>query len=177
MSNKIKNNKKHFCNYCLQCFSSEKLLVKHKETCLKINGKQSVKLKSGSIKFKNHIQQLSVPFKVHDDFESALKGVRDSDTKTMLQTLKNIKIIFLVVLLIKFYALMIDLVSQYFFAEEKNAANRFIKTILEEYDYYKKVTKKDFNKNFVMSEKMKRKVSQVINAGYAINCFMYEIIK
>ena len=52
MSNKIKNNKKHFCKYCLQCFSSEKLLVKHKETCLKINGKQSVKLKSGSIKFK-----------------------------------------------------------------------------------------------------------------------------
>ena len=82
MSNKIKNNKKHFCKYCLQCFSSEKLLVKHKETCLKINGKQSVKLKSGSIKFKNHFQQLSVPFKVHDDFEPALKGVRDSDRKS-----------------------------------------------------------------------------------------------
>ena len=72
---------------------------------------------------------------------------------------------------------MIDLASQYFFTEEKNAVNRFIKTILEEYDYYKKVTKKDFNKNFVMSEKMKRNVSQVINAGYAINCLMYEIIK
>ena len=65
---------------------------------------------------------------------------------------------------------MIDLASQYFFTEEKNAVNRFIKTILEEYDYYKKVTKKHFNKNFVMSEKMNRNFSQVIHAGYAINC-------
>ena len=51
-------NKKHFCRYCLQCFSSERVLVEHKETCLKINGKQSVKLRSGSIKFKIHFRQL-----------------------------------------------------------------------------------------------------------------------
>ena len=42
MCNKTKNkNKKHFSNYCLQCFSREKVLQEHKETCLKINGKQS----------------------------------------------------------------------------------------------------------------------------------------
>ena len=29
---------------CLQCFSSERLLIKHKEICLSINGKQSVRL-------------------------------------------------------------------------------------------------------------------------------------
>ena len=34
--------KKHFCRYCLQCFSNEKVLVEHKKTCLEINGKQSV---------------------------------------------------------------------------------------------------------------------------------------
>ena len=48
---------------------------------------------------------------------------------------------------------MIDLASQYFFTEENNAVNRFIKTILEEYDYYKKVTKKDFNKNLLCLKK------------------------
>ena len=47
-------NKKHFCRYCLQCFSSEKVLTEHKEVCLKTNCKQTVKLKSGSIKFKNY---------------------------------------------------------------------------------------------------------------------------
>ena len=40
---KTKNkNKKWFCKSCLQCFSSESVMIKHKETCLSINGKQSV---------------------------------------------------------------------------------------------------------------------------------------
>ena len=49
MFNKLINkNKKHFFKYCFQCFSTEK------ENCLKINGKQSVKLRIDTIKFKNH---------------------------------------------------------------------------------------------------------------------------
>ena len=35
-------NKKHFCKYCLQCFSSKRNLIEQKETCLKINGKLTV---------------------------------------------------------------------------------------------------------------------------------------
>ena len=42
---KKNKNKKYFSKYCLQCFTSEKVLIKHKENCLIINGKQSVKLK------------------------------------------------------------------------------------------------------------------------------------
>ena len=57
MCNKTKNkNKKHFFKYCLQCFSSEKDLIEHKKVCLKINGRQSVKLRSGSIKIKNYFK-------------------------------------------------------------------------------------------------------------------------
>ena len=44
-------NKKHFCKYC-----GERVFVEHKEICLKINGKQTVKLRSGSIKFKNYFK-------------------------------------------------------------------------------------------------------------------------
>ena len=44
-------------------------MVKHKETCLKINSKQTVKFKTGSI----------VAYKIYADFEPVLKGVRDSD--------------------------------------------------------------------------------------------------
>ena len=47
---KIKNI---FCKCCSQCFSSEKVLIEHKENCLILNGKQNVKLKSSSISFKN----------------------------------------------------------------------------------------------------------------------------
>ena len=61
--NKKRNkNKKHFCKYCLQCFSSEGVLIQHKKTCLEINGKQNVKLRSGSIKFKNYFKQLAATF-------------------------------------------------------------------------------------------------------------------
>ena len=64
MYNKTKGKtKKHFCICCLQCFSSEKVLIEHKRKCFIINGKQSTKLKSGSIEFKNHFKQLAVPFK------------------------------------------------------------------------------------------------------------------
>ena len=51
---KTKNkNKKWFCRSCLQCFSSENVLIRHKENCLSINGKQLVMLEKGIIEFEN----------------------------------------------------------------------------------------------------------------------------
>ena len=48
-------NKKWFCKSCLQCFSSENVLTKHKEDCLSINnGKQSVNLEKGIIETGNY---------------------------------------------------------------------------------------------------------------------------
>ena len=41
---KQKIKKKWFCKSCLQCFSSDNMLIKRKENCLRINCKQSVKL-------------------------------------------------------------------------------------------------------------------------------------
>ena len=73
---KTKNkNKKWFCKSCLQCFSSENVLIKHKENCLSINGKQSVKLEKGIIEFENYFKQIPVPFKIYADFECNLKSV------------------------------------------------------------------------------------------------------
>ena len=99
MFNKTKNkNKKSFCKCCLQCFSSEKVLIEHKENCLIINGKQNVKLGKGWISFTNYSKQLPSPFKIFADFEciliaTPLKGVKSSDvTTTMAHTHKNIKI-------------------------------------------------------------------------------------
>ena len=52
----------------IQCFSSENLLIKHKENCLSINGKESVKLEKGMIKFENYLKQIPVPFKFYANF-------------------------------------------------------------------------------------------------------------
>ena len=80
MCNKTKNkNKKYFCKCCLQCFSSQKVFIEHKKNCLVINGKQSVKSKSGSISFKTYFKQVAVPFKIYADFEYLLTGVKSSD--------------------------------------------------------------------------------------------------
>ena len=69
---KQKIKKKFFCkcsfNSKKQYFSSEKVLVEYMENCLVINGKRSVKLKSGSISFKNYFKQLPVPFKIYANF-------------------------------------------------------------------------------------------------------------
>ena len=63
----------------MQCFSSEKILIKNKKNCLVINGKQSFKLKSDSVSFKNYFKQLPVPFKIYADFECILKKVKSND--------------------------------------------------------------------------------------------------
>ena len=51
------------------------MLIKHKEDCLSINGKQSVKLEEGIIVFENYFKQIPVPFKISVDFECNVRGV------------------------------------------------------------------------------------------------------
>ena len=68
MFHKTKNkNRKWFCKSCLQCFSSEKVLKKHKEDCLSINGVQSLNVEEGIIEFEKHFKQLPAPFKIYAD--------------------------------------------------------------------------------------------------------------
>ena len=76
MFHKTKNkNKKCFCKSYLQCFSRKKVLTKHKEVCLSINGAKSGRLEKGTIEFKNYFKQIPVPFKTYADFKCHLKTV------------------------------------------------------------------------------------------------------
>ena len=106
MCNKTKNTNKYFCKCCLQCFSTEKVLIEHKENCLIINDKQSVKLKRDSISFKNYFKQLPVPFKIYADFECILERGRGSHINDGS------------VLLTKLCVLIINLARELFFTEE-----------------------------------------------------------
>ena len=85
---------------------------------MKINGKQSVKLRSGSIKFKNYFTQLAASLKIYTDFESVLRRTHVI-IEIILQIMKNIRNIFFAVLLAKLYVLMINLANQTLFTEEK----------------------------------------------------------
>ena len=136
MCNKAKNeNKNHFCKCCLQWFNSEKILIEHKENCLIINVKQSVKLKSGSISFKNYFKQLPVPFKIYVDFECLLKGVKNSDKNNGSYTEKyqpHIPCSF------AYKSVCVDnkLSKKVVLYKGKNVVYRFPEAILEEYDYF-----------------------------------------
>ena len=146
---KTKNkNKKWFCKSCLQCFSSESVLIKHKEDCLSINGQQSVNLEKGIIEFKNYFKQLPVPFKIYVDFECNLRDVEIYEGSYTKKYHEHVPCS---------YAYKVVCIDDRFSKSivvfrGKNAAYEFIKAILKEYQYCKKVMKKHFNKNLIMSE-------------------------
>ena len=110
------------------------MLIKHRENCLSINGKQSVILEKGIIEFEIYFKQIPVPFKIYADFECNLRGVESYEGSYT----KNIKITLLVVLLIKLYVLMIDLLSQLLFIEAKMQLMNLLKQFLRSINIAKK---------------------------------------
>ena len=91
-------------------------MQQHRKICLRINGAQDVRLKSAWIKLMNKYKQIAAPFKICVDTEYNLekKIILLIETK-----LKNIKIIFLVVLLMKLHVLIINLINKLLFTENK----------------------------------------------------------
>ena len=149
MFRKTKNkNKKWFCKSCLQCFSSEKVLIKHKEDCLSINGMQSVKVEEGKIKFENYFKQLPVLFKIYGDFECNLKDLEIYEGSYTKKYHDHVSCSY------AFKTVCIDdkFSKPIVVYRGENAAYKFIKAILKEYKYCKQIMKKHFNKNLIMSE-------------------------
>ena len=71
--------RKHFCMYCLQCFSSEGVINYHKDNCIKINGMQAIKMPdkdNNILKFNNHHKQQPIPFVTYADFEAITEKVQ-----------------------------------------------------------------------------------------------------
>ena len=123
-------------------------MIKHKENCLSINGKQSVKLEKGIIEFENHFKQIPVPFKIYADFECNLRGVEcyeDSYTKKYQDQVPRSFPYKVVCIDDRFTKPIVD-------CRGENVAYEFIKAILKEHKYCRKVMNKYSNKNLIMSE-------------------------
>ena len=157
MFSRTKNkNKKYFCRRSLQCFSSENISINHKENCLVINGKQSVKLNGGSICFKNYSRQIPAPFKTYVDFECILKESKalecdstDEDSSYTKKYQSHIPCGFAYKVVCIDDRFMKDIVIY----RGKDCINRLITMILTEYEYCKNIMKENFNKNLIMSVK------------------------
>ena len=79
MYNKTKHKvRKHFYMHCLQCFSTEEILTKHKENCLVINREQAIRMPQKGkniLQFQNHHKQMPVPFVIYADSEAITEKV------------------------------------------------------------------------------------------------------
>ena len=93
MYNQAKHKeRKHFCMYCLQCFSSEGILANHVNNCLTVNGVQAINMpKQGEniLKFNNFHKQLPVPFVIYADFEAITRKVQGCKQSEEMENEKN----------------------------------------------------------------------------------------
>ena len=89
MYNKTKHRgRKLFCMHCLQCFSIEEVLSKHKTNCMVIIGEQAIRMpRKGNniLKFQNYHKQMPAPFIIYADFEAItekVSGCQPNSTKS-----------------------------------------------------------------------------------------------
>ena len=164
MYNQTKHkNKKHFCIYCLQCFSSERIFANHVNNCLTINGAQAINMpKQGEniLKFNNFHKQLPVPFVIYADFEAITKKVqgckqseemeKDKDRRSYTEAYQTHEDCGYGYKVICCYD---DKYSKYTsIYRGENAVYKFMEKMLKEVEYCKAVIKKHFNKPLVMTE-------------------------
>ena len=155
--------RKHFCMYCLQCFSSERLLANHVNNCLMINGAQAINMpKQGEniLKFNNFHKQLPVPFVIYANFEAITKKVqgckqseemeKDKDRRSYTEAYQTHEDCGYGYKVICCYN---DKYSKYTsIYRGENAVYKFMEKMLEEVEYCKAVIKKHFTNPLVMTE-------------------------
>ena len=153
--------RKHFCMFCLPCFSSERILANHVNNCLTINGAQAINMaKQGEniLKFNNFHKQLPVPFVIYDDFEAITKKVQGCKQSEEMENEKN-KGSYTEAYQThedcgygyKLVCCYDDKYSKGIYRGE-NAVYRFMEKMLEEVKSCKAVIRKRFNEPLVMTE-------------------------
>ena len=123
-------------------------MIKYKENCLSINGKQSVKLEKGIIKFEKYFKQIPVSFKIYADFECNLKNAKCNEGSYTEKYKDHIPGSF------AFKLVCIDdrFSKPTIIYRGENAAYEFIKAIVEEHKHCTKIMKEYFHKNLIISE-------------------------
>ena len=143
--------KKWFCMRCLQHFSSEIILEKHKEDCLVVNGEQRVKLGAGYVEFKNYSNKMRVPFKIYADLECILKkwnaSAGSGDSSWSIKESEHLPCGF------GYKDVCVDdkFSKDFAVCRGKDCVKKFISCILNEYKYCRRVVRNNFNKSLIMT--------------------------
>ena len=156
MYNQTKHeHRKHFCMHCLQCFSSDRVLINHKDICIQVNGTQAIKMPTkdnNTLKFNNFHKQQPVPFVIYADFEAItekIHGCQQEGKKSYTEAYQKHTDCGYGYKVVCCYDDKYTKPIQLYRGE--NAVYKFMENILEEVKWCKKVMKKHFNKPLKMS--------------------------
>ena len=162
MYNQTKHKeRKHFCMYCLQCFSSERVLNNHKENCIQVNGQQAIKMPdkdNNILKFNNFHKQQPVPFVIYADFEAVtekIQGCQPDSNKSYTEAYQRHTDCGYGYKVVCCYDDKYTKPIQLYRGEK--AVYKFMENILEEVKYCKKVMKKHFDKPLRMTKEDEEK--------------------
>ena len=148
--------RKHFCMYCLQHFTSERVLNNHKENCIQLNGAQAIKMPTKDdniLKFNNFHKQLPVPFVIYADFEAItekIHGCQPNDDKSYTEAYQRHTDCGYGYKVVCCYDDKYTKPVQIYRGEK--AVYKFMEAMLDEVKYCKKIMKKYFNKPLRMTE-------------------------
>ena len=157
MYNQTKHKeRKHFCMWCLQCFSSERVLNNHKENCIQVNGQQAIKMPdkdNNILKFNNFHKQQPVPFVIYADFEAItekIHGCQQDGNKSYTEAYQKHTDCGYGYKVVCCYDDKYTKPIQLYRGEK--AVYKFMENMLEEVKYCKKAMKTFFNKPLKMTK-------------------------
>ena len=157
MYNQTKHKeRKNFCMYCLQCFSSERVLNNHKENCIQVNGQQAIKMPdkdNNILKFNNFHKQQPVSFVIYADFEAItekVQGCQPDSNKSYTEAYQRHTDCGYGYKVVCCYDDKHTKPIQLYNGEK--AVYKFMQNMLEEVKYCKKVMKTFFNKPLKMTK-------------------------
>ena len=149
------NEKKHFCMYCLQHFSSERILNDHKENCIIINGTQGIKMPTigEKIEFTNFQNNLPVPFVIFADFEAITEKMdhcKKNDNKSYTEAYQNHQVCgYGYKVVCSYYN---NFTKREVIYRGEKAVYNFLEAMLKEVTYCKKIIREFFNKQQLEKE-------------------------
>ena len=147
--------RKHFCMYCLQCFSKKEVLEKHKDRCLVINGEQAIRMPSkdnNTLKYNHYHKQLPAPFVIYADFEALtekIHGCQRNNDKSFTEAYQKHRDCGYGYKVVCCYDDKYTKDVKYYRGE--NAVYKFLEQMLEEVRYCKNIVKYKFNKPLKMT--------------------------
>ena len=164
-------HRKHFCMHCLQCFSAEEVLSKHKTNCMVINGEQVIRLpRKGNniLHFQNYHKQMPAPFIMSADFEAIsekVSGCQPNSTKSYTDKYQKHIGCGYGYKVVCFYN---DDYSKPKFTEGRILLKKFMPQILSEVPYCQKIISTKFNKPLQMTDGIRKQIleSRIITGQY-----------